>query len=132
MAKGLTRLLLDTSAVIAHADALRLEPGQTAAISVVTLGELVAGVRLAGDARTRALREARLAAVRSAFEPILVDEIVAQRYGEVLASARASGRTSKATDLLVIATAAATGRALRTLDHAQEQLAMALGVPVEP
>jgi hypothetical protein len=129
MASGVRRLLLDTSAVIADADTLALEPGETTAISVITLGELGAGVKLAANARVRAVRQARLAAVRSAFDPIPVDEIVAECYGEILASARLSGRTSKATDLLIIATAAATGRILRTHDHAQEQLAVLVGVP---
>lgn len=127
----MTRLLLDTSAVIADAGQLVLKQDQTAAISVITVGELGAGVKLATDTRTRALRQARLAAVRSAFDPIPVDEIVAERYGEILAAARSSGRTSKATDLLIVATAAATGRTLRTLDHAQEQLAVLVGVPTE-
>jgi predicted nucleic acid-binding protein len=127
-----TRLLLDTSAVIADASALTLTPDQTAAISVITLGELNAGARLAADARSRALRQARLAAVRSAFDPIPVDEIVAEHYGEILARARSSNRTSKATDLLIIATAAATGRVLRTLDEAQGQLARLVDVPTQP
>lgn len=125
----MTRLLLDTSVVIADAQALN--PDDTAAISVITLGELRAGVKLAADPRTRGLREARLAAVRSAFDPIPVDEIIADRYGEILAYARSHGRASKATDLLIIASAAATGRVLRTLDHAQEQLAVLVGVPIE-
>jgi predicted nucleic acid-binding protein len=126
-----TRLLLDTSAVIADASVLTLAPDQTAAISVITLGELNAGIRLAADARSRALRQARLSAVRSAFAPIPVDEIVAERYGEILARARSDSRTSKATDLLIIATAAATGRVLRTLDRAQGQLARLVDVPTQ-
>jgi predicted nuclease of predicted toxin-antitoxin system len=40
------------------------------------------------------------------------------------------GRTTKATDLLILATAAATGRELHTLDHAQAALAAALGLAV--
>jgi predicted nucleic acid-binding protein len=124
-----TRLLLDTSVVIAGPQTL--EAGDTAAISVVTLGELRAGVKLAADPRTRALREARFAAVRSAFDPIPVDEVIAERYGEILACTRSNDRASKATDLLIIASAAATGRVLRTLDHAQEQLAVLVGVPTD-
>lgn len=126
----MTRALLDTSVVIAAAGAIALEPGQTAAISVITIGELRAGVSLAGDVRTRAARQARLAAVRAAFDPLVVDEAVAEYYGEVLAIARSQKRTSKATDLLILATAAATGRVLYTLDHAQAHLARAVGVPV--
>jgi predicted nucleic acid-binding protein len=126
-----TRLLLDTSSLIADVNALALEPDATAAISVITLGELRAGVNLAADAHSRALRQARLAAVRSIFDPLPVDEIVAEHYGEILARARSSGRSSKATDLLIIATAAATGRTLRTLDHAQAQLAILVGVQAD-
>ena len=130
MAGPLTRLLLDTSVVIAGPATIRLTAGDSAAISVITVGELHAGVRLAGDPDVRALRQARLAAVRETFEPVLVDESVAERYGEVLATARGAKRTSKATDLLIIATAAATGRALHTLDDAQAALARLADVPV--
>lgn len=78
----------------------------------------------------RAARQARLAAVRAAFEPIGVDEAVAERFGEILATARAQKRTSKATDLLIIASASVTGRTLCTLDDAQAGLADLAGVPV--
>ncbi len=47
-----------------------------------------------------------------------------------LAHARAAGRTVKATDLAIIATASATGRTLHTLDRAQAGLARALGLAV--
>ncbi len=118
--------LLDTSVVIAAEDAVDL-PTRTA-ISVVTLGELRAGVLLAGDPAVRAARQARLAAVREAFEPIHIDESIAERYGEVLAGARTARRITTATDLLIIATAAATGRVLYTLDRQQARLAQELGV----
>jgi predicted nucleic acid-binding protein len=118
--------LLDTSAVIGGK--LALEPEDTAAISVVTIGELRAGVLLASDPSTRTARQARLSAIRDAFEPIPVDEGVAERYGEVLAGARSDRRISTATDLLIVATAAATGRSLCTLDQSQASLAKQCGV----
>lgn len=118
--------LLDTSAVIAGVGAV--EPPETTAISVVTLGELRAGVLLAADAPVRTARQARLAAVRDAYEPLPIDESVAERYGEVLARAREGGRITTATDLLIIATAAATGRSLYTLDERQARLAEEVGV----
>ncbi len=130
MAARLTRLLLDTSVVIAGFPPLRLATHDTAAISVITLGELQAGVRLAADPDTHAVRQARLVAVRQTFEPLAVDEAVAHEYGELLATARRQKRTSKATDLLILATAAATGRALLTLEDAQAGLARLAGVPV--
>lgn len=125
--------LLDTSVVIDGYASLQVDDvPETVAISVITLGELRAGVRLAGDPSARAARQRRLNAVRDAFEPIPVDEAIAEHYGDVLASARSAGRTTKATDLLMIATAAATGRTLHTLDKGQASLAVAVGVAVCP
>lgn len=125
------RALLDTSAIIASPDAISLRSDDTAAISVITLGELHAGVRLAGDPSARALRQARLAAVRTSFVPVPVDEPIAESYADLLSIARAERRASKATDLLIIATAWATGRTLVTLDDAQASLARLAGVAVQ-
>jgi predicted nucleic acid-binding protein len=122
--------LLDTSVVIAPADALRLQRDDTAAISVITIGELHAGVRLARDPHIRARRQARLAAVQVAFEPLPLDETIAYRYGDLLALARSQRRSTRATDLLIIATASATGRTLLTLDDAQASLARVVGLAV--
>lgn len=121
--------LLDTSVLIARDQAGALELPEVAAISVITLGELRAGVLIAGSERIAADRRRRLAAVRAAFAPIVVDDAVAERYGDVLAVARSRRRTVKATDLLIIATAAASDRELFTLDEAQARLAQAAGVP---
>jgi predicted nucleic acid-binding protein len=121
--------LLDTSVLIA-ADPSALELPPTAAISVVTLGELHAGVLLAREAQVRELRRQRLAAVRAAFAPLLVDEPVAERYGELLALARSQGRAAKATDLLIAATAAVHSCTLYTLDRSQAELARAAGIGV--
>jgi predicted nucleic acid-binding protein len=126
----LSRALLDSSIVLAEADSLALKPEQSAAISVITLGELRAGVRLARDDSARTARQARLAAIRDAFEPLPIDESVAEHYGDLLATARSARRASKATDLLIIATAAATGRVLHTLDERQARLAQLAGVSV--
>ena len=102
----------------------------SASISVVTLGELYAGVHLAKAPEARRLRQARLDAARRAFVPIPVDELIAERYGEVLAVARRWGRSAKATDVLIVATAASTSLPLMTLDEAQARLAQAAGVAV--
>jgi len=48
-----------------------------------------------------------------------------------LAAARSAGRTTKATELLIIATAKATGRGLHTRDARQAVLAQAAGIAVE-
>lgn len=127
----MTGALLDTSVVVAGVESSRFGLPEEMAISVITLGELRAGVRLAHDPPARAARQRRLNAVREVFEPIPVDETVAEQYGEVLATARGAGRSSKATDLLIIATAAATGRVLHTLDKRQAALAEMVGVMVD-
>jgi toxin FitB len=120
--------LLDTSVLIARDETAALELPETAAISVITLGELRAGVLIARDKTVADERGRRLAAVRAAFAPLPVDEPVAERYGDVLAVARSQRRAAKATDLLIIATAAATARRLYTLDGAQARLAERAGV----
>lgn len=121
--------LLDTSLLIAHDEEGRFDLPQTAAISVVTLGELRAGMLIAGDTDVGEARRRRLAAVRAAFAALVVDEAVADSFADVLAVARSQRRPAKATDLLIIATAAATGRTLYTRDVAQARLALAAGVP---
>lgn len=130
MGSPLSPALLDTSVVIRGIGSLS-DGVELSAISVITLGELRAGVRMASDPTVRASRERRLKAIRDVFEPIPVEETIAERYGEVLATARSQGRISKATDLLIIATAAATGRTLHTCDTRQAALADAVGVPVQ-
>jgi predicted nucleic acid-binding protein len=59
-----------------------------------------------------------------------VDEAVANHYGELLAFARSQRPGDKATDLLIVATAAATGRVLLSLDESQRSLASAAGIAV--
>ncbi len=122
--------LLDTSVLIADDEEGRLALPETAAISMVSLGELRAGVLLARGEAVAELRSARLVAVRAAFVALPVDEEVADGYGAVLATARAARRTAKATDLLIIATALVTERVLHTRDDAQAGLAEFAGVRV--
>jgi len=121
--------LLDTSVVIAAADGDVLFPDE-GAISVITLGELRAGVLRAGHTAERERRSTRLRLVRSAFASIPVDDDVAEHYGRALALARDEGRGQDAADLLIVATAAATDAALHTRDIAQAKLARRLGLVV--
>lgn len=107
-ASGRRGYLLDTSTVIQSGLRVGAEKG-TGAISVVTLCEMRAGVQLALGP-VAATRQARLYAVRATFVPLPVDEAVAEHYGDTRAVARTSARIIKATDLLIIATAAATVR----------------------
>ena len=122
----MTRALLDTSAVIAPPEELAPTRPATGAISVMTLAELRAGVLLARTARARETRRRRLDQIRAVFASLPV----AERYAELLAQARTERRTTKATDLLIIATAAATSRTLYTFDEVQAGLASAAGLEV--
>lgn len=121
--------LLDTSVLIAR-DVTGESLPSTAAISVVTLGELHAGILLATSERVRRHRRARLAAVRAVFEAIVVDEAIAEGYGRILAVARSGRRTVKATDILIVATADVHRRTLYTRDASQARLAQAADVAV--
>lgn len=103
---------------------------ERAAISVITFGELRAGVLLARSEPARRARESRLRAVREVFDPLPVSQEVALEFGEALAWARQAGRSERATDLLIVATARATERALHTLDRGQAELARGLGIEV--
>jgi predicted nucleic acid-binding protein len=125
-----SRALLDTSVVIAATGGEDVALPDEAAISVVTLGELRAGVLRTRDAVARAERLARLDIVRSQFVPLVIDEDVAHEYGRALAVARDEGRGTKATDLLIVATAAATDNVLHTFDRSQAKLARRLGLVV--
>lgn len=122
--------LLDTSFVVAAADGDAVLPGE-AAISVITLGELHAGILRARDAAMRTERVKRLNNVRLLFVAFPVDEDVAEHYGRALALARDERRGQDAADLLIVATAAATNNVLHTLDVAQAKLARRLGLVVQ-
>lgn len=125
----MSRALLDTSVVIAASDDdAELPP--TAAISVVTFGELHAGVHRARNAALKAERVKRLGDLRAAFLPLPVDEDVAEHYGRALARARDERRSEKVADLLIVATAAATRRELHTHDQRQAKLARRMGLVV--
>ena len=69
----MNRTLLDTSFVIAASDGDAVLPDD-AAISVITLGELRAGVLRARDAAERAERTQRLSDLRSLFVAFPVDD----------------------------------------------------------
>lgn len=90
-------------------------PGKLA-ISVVSLAELHFGVLLAGDDDVRARRLSRLSAMQRRFDPLPVDEVVAESYGLLVARVAKAGRQPRARvmDLLIAATAHAHNAALYT------------------
>lgn len=112
------RGLLDTSVWIAAESgrslATELLPAE-AAISVVTVGELAAGVLAAVDARTRALRLRTLDDVAD-IEALPVDVDVARRWAELRVQLRSVGRRAPANDVWIAATALVHGLPIVTQD----------------
>lgn len=98
--------------------ALDHEPDEGWAVSVVTVGELEAGVLLAAERSVRARRLRRLTSVLAEAPVLSVDRSVAARYGELRA---ATGRRPT-NDLWVAATALAHDFTLITRDERQAEL----------
>ncbi len=119
--------LLDTSVLVHGQWPLRGD----LAISVVTLGELQAGILLANDPVTRAARNRRYRAAFGTFLAYDVDTRIAERYGAIHAFARLEGRIKDKADHLIIATAAEYGLTLYTRDERQAKLAGDLDLLVE-
>jgi predicted nucleic acid-binding protein len=109
--------LADTSVFVAAEQQRPLgnPPDGDARISVATLTELIVGTRRASDEPLKMLREATLARAR-AFVALPYDENVAERLGELLASARAAGRRAGAMDAIIAATAVAHDLSVWTQD----------------
>lgn len=109
----MSRGILDTSVLIAS-DVQPL-PGELA-ISVVSLAELHYGVLVARSADARAVRLARLSGLQKWFDPLPVDEAVAESYGRLAARTAEIGRLprGRVMDLLIAATAHAHGATLYT------------------
>lgn len=108
--------LVDTSVLLGGSGAAGLE--QPWSVSVVSVGELEAGVLLARDAKVRAARLRRVAAVLAEAPSLPIDRAVAARYGELRA---ASGRLPS-NDLWIAATALAHDLTLVTADAGQAAL----------
>ena len=109
----MSRGLLDTSVLIAS-DLAPL-PGELA-ISVISLAELHYGVLVAPSADARAVRLARLSGLQRRFDPLPVDEAVADSYGRLAATTVQQGRQPRrrVMDLLIAATAHAHSAVLYT------------------
>ena len=107
------RGLLDTSVLIA--EDVKPLPGQLA-ISVISVAELHFGVLVAASPDVRAVRLARLSRLQRRFDPLPVDDAVADSYGQMAAHVATSGRQPRARtmDLLIAATAHVHGAILYT------------------
>ncbi len=105
----MTRGLVDTSVFIARESGRSLDADSLPdelAVSVITLGELRAGVLVADDVDTRARRLATLAEVLR-IDPVPVDERVAEAWARLRVLLRDSGQRMPVNDSWIAATALA-------------------------
>jgi len=119
-------VLLDTSVLLRTADGAQRAVADHWVISVVTVGELEAGILLATESSMRAQRLRHMAAVLEVSPVLGVDRAVAARYGELR---EASGRVPS-NDLWIAATALAHGLTLVTADLQQAALPLVATLPV--
>jgi toxin FitB len=112
-----SRGIVDTSILIAT-DITPI-PGELA-ISVVSIAELQFGVLVAKTPEARANRLARLSAIQRRFDPLPVDDSVADSYARLAARVVEIGRQprARAMDLLIAATAHAHDASIYTRNAA--------------
>ena len=115
-------LLLDTTFLI---DAERIGgvpdgvigDDDNVAVAAITIAEILAGAHLA-DGRRRSTRQRFASRILDEIPVIPYDTAIAAAHAELLAEVRRSGRPRGAHDLIVAATARATGRTVITADAA--------------
>ena len=110
--------MLDTSVLIARESGRPLDVDKLpdrAAVSVITLAELQAGVLAATDVSTRARRLAPLEAV-SAIEALPVSTDAARCWAELCVRLAQEGRRAKVNDLWIAAVASVNGMDVVTQD----------------
>jgi hypothetical protein len=113
----MNRGILDTSVLVAT-EVVPI-PGELA-VSVISIAELQFGVLVAKTPKARANRLARLSALQRRFDPLPVDDAVADSHGRLAARVVEIGRQPRArtTDLLIAATAHAHGASVYTRNAA--------------
>lgn len=105
----MTRGLADTSLFIAHESYRPLRASllpDELGVSIITIGELRAGVLAAQDLPTRERRLATLTAAM-ALEPIAIDDDVAAQWARLRVMLRDSGQRMPVNDSWIAATAMA-------------------------
>lgn len=116
----MTLLLLDTTFLI---DAERgttdvddlIGDDDDVAIAAISLAELTVGVESAAQQRSR--RQSYVDEIAASIPILPYDESVALRHASLLVAVRRSGRPRGAHDLIIAATAAATGRTVASADR---------------
>lgn len=117
----MTLLLLDTTFLIdaergtADVDDL-IGDDDDVAVAAITLAELTVGVELAA-ARQRSRRQSYVDEIAASIPILPYDESVALRHAGLLVAVRRAGRPRGAHDLIIAATAAATGRTVASADR---------------
>lgn len=115
----MTRGLADTSLFIARESGRPLDAGRLPdeiAVSVITVGELRAGVLVAADVETR---DRRLATLGRALllEPVPIDQSVAEAWARLRVLLRDSSQRMPVNDSWIAATAIALGVPVVTQDR---------------
>jgi predicted nucleic acid-binding protein len=113
-----TRGLADTSVFVARESGRELDEAalpDELAISVITIGELRAGVLVAEDLRTRERRLGTLTAAL-ALDPFPVDDNVAEAWARLRVLLRDAGQRMPVNDSWIAATAIAHGVPVVTQD----------------
>ena len=114
----MSRGLADTSFFIAQETARRIDDAlipDELAVSIITIGELQAGVLIAEDAEVRARRLSTLADAL-ALDPVPVDDDVAQAWARLRLLLHQAGKRLPANDSWIAATAISLGVPLVTQD----------------
>jgi tRNA(fMet)-specific endonuclease VapC len=116
------RLILDTGVLIASERRRRdlataVQPDDDVVIAAVTLAELRTGIELA-SAEHRVRRSEFLVRVLETLPVEPYDVATAEAHGRLLAHVTRAGAKRGAHDLIIAATAVATGRTVLTTDHA--------------
>ncbi|MEX5711817.1 type II toxin-antitoxin system VapC family toxin [Parafrankia sp. FMc6] len=113
----MNRGILDTSVLVAT-DVTPI-PGELA-VSVISIAELQFGILVAKTPQARATRLARLSTIQRRFDPLPIDDAVADSYGRLAARVVEAGRQPRARtmDLLIAATAHAHGASIYTRNAA--------------
>lgn len=108
--------VVDTSIIAAVKFYDPAELPATMMITAVTLGELSYGPHATDDPVQRVGRVAVLQHAEATFDPLPYDQSAARLYGQICAAVRAAGRRplSRASDLMIAATAASNGLPLYT------------------
>ena len=114
----MTAGIADTSLFIAHESGRPVDTGalpDRLAVSIITIGELRAGVLAAADVETRDRRLATFSGAQT-LEPIPIDEPVADAWARLRVLLRDTNQRMSVNDSWIAATALSLGVAVVTQD----------------